>query len=341
MSNEAKVGIFIVAVVAVFLALSYFIGELDLTRKKTYPVSMVFTTVEGLSKGSQIVLAGVQVGSVDAISLNPDYSALVAASIYENIRIPADSLASVATRGVLGDKVIVIQPGASEDMVEPGGKISRTNVPPSLDDLLLQLGELANNLTDLSYALNTTLGDEETLQAIMNNIRRFTEDSSELVAQNREDINAVISGLRRITDTLVEASEGFTTTGRELGEIARTINAGEGTIGRLVHDDELYVSLVEFMGTVQGLVDGMSQDGTLPMLMKDPALYANLVAISENVRTITGTMAEGEGTLGRLLTDQELYENLREALRNANLAAQGIEEQTPVSVFGTIMGLMR
>jgi phospholipid/cholesterol/gamma-HCH transport system substrate-binding protein len=51
-------------------------------------------------------------------------------------------------------------------------------------------------------------------------------------------------------------------------------------------------------------------------------------------------MADGEGTLGRLLTDQELYENLREALRNANLAAQSIEEQTPVSVMGTILGLI-
>ena len=340
MSNEAKVGIFIVATVVVFIALSFTIGELDLTRKKTYPVSMVFSTVEGLGRGSQVVLAGVQVGSVDTISLNPDYSAQVTASIQEDLQIPVDSLASVTTRGVLGDKVIVLQPGASGDMIEPGGTLSRTSVPPSVDDLLVQLGELAGNLTDLSYALNATLGDEETLRAIITNIRRFTEDSSELLAHNREDISAVISGLRTITDSLAEASDGFTTTGRELGEIARTINAGEGTIGRLVRDDQLYVSLVEFMGTLQGFVDGMEQDGTLSMLMSDPALYANLVAISENVRTITGTMADGEGTLGRLLTDQELYENLREALRNANLAAQSIEEQTPVSVMGTILGLI-
>ncbi|MDI9541323.1 MAG: MlaD family protein, partial [Pseudomonadota bacterium] len=117
MSNEAKVGIFIVAVVAVFVVLSFTIGELDLTRRDTYPVSMVFSTVEGLNKGSQLVLAGVQVGSVTEITLNKNYSALVKAQIYEDVKIPIDSLASVATRGVLGDKIIIIQPGNSENMI--------------------------------------------------------------------------------------------------------------------------------------------------------------------------------------------------------------------------------
>jgi phospholipid/cholesterol/gamma-HCH transport system substrate-binding protein len=76
------------------------------------------------------------------------------------------------------------------------------------------------------------------------------------------------------------------------------------------------------------------------MLMNDPALYSNLLAISENVRTITDELAEGRGTLGMLLTDEELYANLQEAIRSANLAAQGIEEQMPVTVLGTILGLI-
>lgn len=340
MSNEAKVGIFITAIVAIFAALSFTIGELNLARRGTYPISMVFSTVEGLNKGSQIVLAGVQVGSVNEITLNADYSALVRTQVYEDVRIPIDSQASIATRGVLGDKIIIIQPGNSENMIEPGGNLARTSVPPSLDDLLVQLGELAGNLTDLSFSLNATLGDEETLRAILTNLRNLAEESSSLVAENREDISGIVSGLHRVTDVLADASGSFTSTTEEFGEIVRTINAGEGTIGRLVRDDELYVSLAGFLDSLQNITAGIEDESTLSMLMNDPALYSNLLAISENVRTITGELAEGRGTLGMLLTDEELYANLQEAVRSANLAAQGIEEQMPVTVLGTILGLI-
>ncbi len=340
MSNEAKVGIFIVAAVAVFAALSFTIGELNLTRRGTYPISMVFSTVEGLNKGSQLVLAGVQVGSVSEITLNADYSALVRTQVYEDVRIPIDSQASVATRGVLGDKIIIIQPGNSGNMIEPGGNLARTSVPPSLDDLLVQLGELAGNLTELSFSLNATLGDEETLRAILTNLRNLTEESSSLVAENREDISGIVSGLRRITDILADASGSFTSTTEEFGEIVRTINAGEGTIGRLVRDDALYVSLAGFLDSLQNITAGIEDESTISMLMNDPALYSNLLAISENIRTITDELAEGRGTLGMLLTDEELYANLQEAVRSANLAAQGIEEQMPVTVLGTILGLI-
>ena len=119
-----------------------------------------------------------------------------------------------------------------------------------------------------------------------------------------------------------------------------TINAGEGTIGRLVRDDALYVSLVGFLDSLQNITSGIDEESTISMLMNDPALYGNLLAISENIRIITDELAEGRGTLGMLLTDEELYANLQEAVRSANLAAQGIEEQMPVTVLGTILGLI-
>ena len=60
MSNEARVGIFIVIVIIVFIVLSVEIGELSFSKKKTYSITMVFSSVEGLKKGSPLELAGVQ-----------------------------------------------------------------------------------------------------------------------------------------------------------------------------------------------------------------------------------------------------------------------------------------
>ena len=73
MSNEAKVGIFIVIVIIIFIVLSMKIGELSFSKKATYPITMVFSTVEGLKVSAPLELAGVEEGKVTAITLNKNY----------------------------------------------------------------------------------------------------------------------------------------------------------------------------------------------------------------------------------------------------------------------------
>lgn len=340
MSNEAKVGIFIVVVVIVFVILSVEIGELSFSKKKTYSITMVFSSVEGLKNGAPLELAGVQVGSVTDISLNKDYSAVVTAAINEDITLPINSVASIATKGVLGDKIIILTPGVSDSTLEPGGNLARTTVPPSVDHLLMQLGELAGNLTELTGALNSVFGDEDTLRSILTNIHQLTADSSALVAENRENLSTTIAHLAEITDNFAVVSQDLTTSSADLGEILGHINAGQGTIGKLVNDDSLYNNLNGFMENIQQLTAGMNEDSTINMLFSDSTLYFDLLAIAENIRFISDELAAGRGTLGHILVDEELYQHLEETIRNANLAAQGLEEQMPITVMGTVLGLI-
>ncbi len=340
MNNEAKVGLFVVAIIITFIALAFQIGELNFGKKATYNITMVFSTVEGLKVGSQLELAGVQVGSVKGIQLNKDYSAVVTAVVEEDIRIPIDSTASIATKGVLGDKVIIIKPGTSSNTIEPEGNLARTSVPPSLDSLLEQVGQIASNLTELTGALNNTLGDEERLQAILINFQQLSEDAAGILAENKEDISTIVTSMRDVSVALVEISDNFTGTSRDLNDIVGTVKSGNGTIGKLVYDDSLYVSLQGSMESLQKLTSSIEEDGTLSLLLSDPTLYHNLVTVSENIKIISENLATGKGTLGRILSDDELYENLNEAVRNANLAAQGLNEQVPITVMGTILGFI-
>ncbi len=340
MNNEVKVGIFVVAIIVTFIVLAFQIGELQFGKKATYNITMVFSTVEGLKIGSQLELAGVQVGSVKGISLNKDYSAVVTAAVDEDIRIPIDSTASIATKGVLGDKVIIIKPGTSKNTIEPEGNLARTSVPPSLDSLLEQIGQIASNLTELTGALNNTLGDEERLHAILSNFQQLSEDSASLIAENKEDISTIITSMKDVSVALVDISENFTGTSRDLNDIMGTVKSGNGTIGKLVYDDSLYISLQSSLESLQKLSSNIEEDGSLSMLLSDPTLYNNLVTVSENIKIITDNLATGKGTLGRILSDDELYVNLNEAVRNANLAAQGLNEQVPITVMGTILGFI-
>lgn len=340
MSNETKVGIFVVAIIITFLVLLFETGELDLSKPDTYSITMVFSTVEGLKVGSQLEMAGVQIGTVKGIYLSRNYSAVVTAEVNEDIKIPIDSVASIATKGVLGDKIIIIKPGSSKNTIEPEGNLPRTTVPPSLDTLLEQLGQIAGNLTELTGSLNATLGDEETLRSILNNIQKLSEDSSALVAANKDNITLVVANLKDITATMVDASESFTGASQSMNEILANINSGNGTLGKLVYDDSLYRSLVDSLESLHKLTANIQEENTISLLLSDPTLYYNLVSISENVKVVTENLAAGEGSLGKLLTDDELYVNANEAVRNVNMAAQGLNEQVPITVMGTIMGFI-
>ncbi len=340
MTNEAKVGLFVVAIIMAFLLLTYEIGELNLSKPDTYNITMVFSTVEGLKKSSQLEMAGVHVGNVKSITLNRDFSAVVTAAINEDIRIPIDSTAQLGTKGILGDKVIVINPGISQNKIEPEGNLARTNVPPSLDSILDQVGEIAGNLTELTGALNATLGDEESLRSIIENVRTFTEESALLVSENREDITSIVGNLRDATDDLAVISDNFSGTSEDLSDIVHTIKSGNGTIGKLIYDDSVYLSLQDSLESIQRLTSNIQDENTIGLLLSDPTLYYNLVSISENIKVVTDDIASGKGSLGRILKDDELYVNLNEAVRNVNKAAQGLDEQVPITVMGTILGFI-
>ena len=340
MSNETKVGIFILIVIAIFIIISMKIGELSFSKKGTYPITMVFSTVEGLKKSAPLELAGVEVGSVESIILNKDYSAVVTAMLHEDIKLPIDSVASISTKGVLGDKIIMITPGVSKNTINPGGNLARTKVPPSVDRLLTQLGELAENLTQLSISLNAAFGDEESMKEIVVNIRNLTANTSSLVSENKDNISAILTNMRDITDDFTIVSQNLTTTSQNMDGIFATINSGQGTLGKLVTDDTLYNSIMDVMVSIQNVTGRMNEDSTLSLLMSDNTLYYDLLAVSDNLKFITDELASGRGTLGHLLTDDELYASLKETLQNANRAAQGIEEQTPITVMGTILGLI-
>ncbi|HDP26374.1 MAG TPA: MCE family protein [Deltaproteobacteria bacterium] len=340
MTNEAKVGIFVVIILILFILLSMQIGELTLGRKETYPITMVFSSVDGLKESSPLELAGVEVGKVVGISLNKDFSALVRAAIHEDIRLPIDSTASIATKGVLGDKIIILTPGVSSNIIEPGGNLARTRIPPSLDLLLTQLGELAANLTELSGVFNEVFGDEELLRGILNNVTQFSESAASILSENREGIAEIVISLGEITDNFATVSQNLSTTSDHIDQITNTISAGEGTLGKLVHDDTLYLSLVDFLDSAQAFTSRLNDDSTVSMLMTDPSLYENLLAVSENIRFISEEIASGRGTLGHILVDDDLYQEIKETIRSVNLAARGLEEQTPITIMGTILGLI-
>jgi len=137
LSVETAVGLFLVAGILCLGYLSIRLGKLELVGGDDVPVTAEFSTVAGLKQGANVEIAGVEVGKVDSIDIR-DYKAVVRMRVRRGLRLQEDTIASVRTRGLIGDKYINLSPGASDKLIPPGGKIRETESAVDLEGLIGQ-----------------------------------------------------------------------------------------------------------------------------------------------------------------------------------------------------------
>jgi len=136
-SVELGVGVFVLLGIFCVGYLTFRLGEVEVLRDEYYFLNARFTSVTGLKVGAQVEIAGVQVGQVDAISLDyKEHVALVRLKLREGIQLSEDAIASVQTAGLLGDKFIQLSQGGSDQMLKPGDRIIETEPALNIEDLI-------------------------------------------------------------------------------------------------------------------------------------------------------------------------------------------------------------
>ncbi len=136
--TEIIVGTFVVVGLICLGYLAIRLGKVELLGSNGYVVYADFASVAGLKLGDPVEIAGVRVGKVDSISLADDRARL-ALRMDGNVKLQEDAIASVRSRGLIGDKYVTITEGASEKILRPGDKIRETESPPDITDLLGKL----------------------------------------------------------------------------------------------------------------------------------------------------------------------------------------------------------
>jgi phospholipid/cholesterol/gamma-HCH transport system substrate-binding protein len=132
---DVAVGVFVLVGILALGWLSVRLGRVELWSSAGYTVTADFPTVGGLKTGSSIEIAGVEIGRVDGITLS-DYQARVIMTIKPAIKLQEDSIASIKTRGLIGEKYIKINPGGSEKLIGPNGKITEVEPPVDIEELI-------------------------------------------------------------------------------------------------------------------------------------------------------------------------------------------------------------
>ncbi|MDD5475412.1 MAG: MlaD family protein [Syntrophales bacterium] len=286
-SIEAKVGIFVLVAMIILGYMSFRVGEYGFGLKKGYLVTASFESVSGLKRDAFVQIAGVEVGRVERIALK-DGRAEVTMRISPSVMLEKDVRASLKTYGILGDKYVDITPGTPEyGYILEGGEIVYVERPADLDKLLQELGTIASDVMSVTASLREVMGGEDgeaNLRAIVENTRQLTENLNRVV--ERSDKNFTM-----LAESLTEASREIQKTFVALGDISERINRGEGTLGQLVENREL---------------------------------FDNLTVAVASIQRITDQISAGEGTIGKLIYEDETVENINLGLKSIDRSMESI-----------------
>lgn len=137
--RETVVGIFVLIGLLCVAWMTVRLGRMELFSSKGYDISARFDSATGLRPGADVELAGVPVGRVTAIRLDPDpmrTQAIVEMKLEHNLHLSDDSIASIKTSGLIGDKYVSLSRGGSDTEIKPGGTITETEAPMDLESLI-------------------------------------------------------------------------------------------------------------------------------------------------------------------------------------------------------------
>lgn len=132
---ELAVGIFLLIGILSIGYLSVKLGNLDLTGKRGYTLQAEFEKAGGIKPGAVVEIAGVEVGSIKSVRLNNN-TALLELTLDDSVKIHDDAIASIKTKGLIGEKFIQITPGGSENILPSGGKIRDTESAVDIEELI-------------------------------------------------------------------------------------------------------------------------------------------------------------------------------------------------------------
>lgn len=314
-ANELKVGILVLLGILALVYMSLRVSKTERIKGDVYYV--LFDNVSGLAKGAPVEVAGVIIGKVDGIYLEGN-RAKVKLVISKDVRLFANASATLRTHGALGDKFVQLDPGTPDNpTLISGAIISNTQATPDLDQLFLSLKQTAEEFAGMGGALKELVGSEETRKALKElvlNLRDSSKDLKSFITHNREKAEKALDNIYTFSENLnsiaSQASTGlekFQSTLSFIEEVSQKVASENNTIGKLLSDRELYDELNETLKQFRSMAEKVNQ---------------------------------GDGTFGKLIADDSLYRQAEHTLKRIERAAEGIEEQAPLTVLSTLMGLL-
>lgn len=317
---ETRLGIFFaVALVAAFLVLEM-VGSFDFMLKGVR-VRARFDDVKELMDGDPVKMGGKAIGRVESIVLTNRQVEVVMKLTHPGT-VRTDSTATIRFAGLLGQNFVDLSFGTDNAPIVQPGTILESEAQPDLGSLMAKLENVATGVENLTQSFS---GDQ---------IQNLLGPVTDFIKENSPRMSKILENAQTVSERVV---------------------AGEGTVGRLISDETLYVeattTLTNFNQAASdvrlALADAravLSQvregEGTIGKLATDATLYNEATLAVVNLREILEKINQGQGTVGRVVNDDTLYKNVRVSLQKLDKATESLEDQGPLSAIGIAIGTL-
>jgi phospholipid/cholesterol/gamma-HCH transport system substrate-binding protein len=281
--NNFKLGLFVFAGLTFLIFSLYMIGKNRNLFGSTFSISARFHNINGLMPGNNVRYSGIDVGTVDRIELVNDTAVLVTMLIDRSARgyIRKNSMASIGTDGLMGNKLISIKAMPGESSPALDGDEIQTRKPVETDEMLQTLNTTNENIAIISHNLREITGKLNSRNSLWN----FLADTLIVV-----DLKRAVSSIRQAGANTVRFTENAT-------ELVHNLESGKGIANTLFTDTTMTRQLQGSLAEIQKATHDLS------------------VTTAQLKETLAKT-SQGEGTLGVLLSDTAAANNLRRTLRN-------------------------
>lgn len=234
MSREARVGITAVAGLVATAALVVFLGQVHFARPG-YPLTVRFNYVDSLKVAAPVLYGGgVKIGEVDAIVLDQGKVA-VKLHVDKGVQIPAASVISIHTSGILGEKYVQVGAGPLDQGVLAEGSTVDGEDPGSLDRTLQRV----EALTDFLQPLLADPKFRDGVQGLLHGMNKLTDDLGAMISENRADVRASVRDLRSLVADLHQRSDELKPMFHNAGAMLSDANARKAQHGLYTLDDSL------------------------------------------------------------------------------------------------------
>ena len=267
-SKEWKVGIISIVIVLLFVWVGFFLaGRNLLTSENTYYA--VFENTGGVNIASPVMVNGKKVGRVSTLDFvsDTDYRIKMGIGVKKKYKIPKGSVASVESMGLMSGSGVVLYLGNETEILPSGEWLEGQQKP----DLLASLSPMKDRLESILISMDSVMGNINkimgnqavedlsftisSLKTSMENLSQLTDHANEMLAANKgkvggivDNLNKVAGNMEKVSDTLANAELGATIASLQqtlfsLQHMMNKVEAGEGNLGQLLHNDTLYQNL--------------------------------------------------------------------------------------------------
>ena len=312
--SELKTGVLTIIAVAIAAFLIFSITGTKGFSWQRYSLKTTFTNVAGLASGSPVRIAGVEVGSVTAVTLSgTDVDVTFQVNERNRPLITDKSVARLGSVSLLGQSAVDISPASSGTPLPDWGYVPQGRPVAVMSDMTDSASQSIQELTAMLHDLRQGQGTagklltDEQLYAELNRLVGSVSALTDGIKQGKGSLGKLLND--PASANALEASL------KNLETVTKQIAAGDGSIGKLLKDDTLARSLTSTTTNLDALVAKLNNgEGTAGKLLTDPALFNRLNSVTERLNSLVTKLDAGEGTAGQLLKDKQLYENMNGAV---------------------------